>query len=117
MKPIAHLSLFFVVSALLAGCNTPEAPVPEPGPEQIASEDPVSLDPSSEPGQIHEGDRPEGDYTLSPYAIFLTDSFVETITGNNPYDMLFETTSTDLPKPGQILLQWESTSVQPPDPS
>ena len=104
MKPIAHLSLFFVVSALLAGCNTPEAPVPEPGPEQIASEDPVSLDPSSEPGQIHEGDRPEGDYTLSPYAIFLTDSFVETITGNNPYDMLFETSSADLPKPGQILI-------------
>lgn len=105
MKKAFRVACLVSIAAVLFGCGAKELD-PTPTPSKPDPEKPTvdPQPPTPEPGTIRPDEWPEGDYTTAEGSIFLPESFVETISSNNPDEQYFETTSGDLPGVGQILV-------------
>lgn len=104
MKYFAQLLAVLACITFVASCGkTKEEPIPEKPTEKPDGGN-TNPNPNPQTEDLESGTLPQGDFTLSQGTVYLPESFIETITGNDEEESCFTTTSTSLPKVGDVLV-------------
>ncbi|MBO4624762.1 MAG: hypothetical protein J5646_04650 [Bacteroidales bacterium] len=109
MKVIAKFLTILACIGFVASCDKPkEEPIPDNSSEKT---DNGNTTPQTQ--DLESGTLPQGEFTLSAGAIYLPDSFIQTITSHDTDKCFFTTTSTSLPKPGNVLVYGQPSEFFP----